>query len=45
MVEEDLTEQDLDECIDFMIEYYEDLEEYERCSVLLNMKLNERSKC
>tara|TARA_R100001015_G_C4623442_1_gene181241 strand:+ start:1161 stop:1415 length:255 start_codon:yes stop_codon:yes gene_type:complete len=45
MIEEDLTEEDLDECIDFMIEYYEGLEKYERCSVLLDMKVNERSRC
>ena len=43
--EEDLDLDDLDEFIDFMIEYYEESECYERCAVLLNIKLNERNRC
>ena len=43
--EENLDLYDLDSFIDFMIEYYEEMECYERCAVLLNIKLNERNKC
>lgn len=45
VVEEDLDQEVFDGFIDFMIEYYEDMEYYERCAVLLNIKLNERGKC
>tara|TARA_A100000172_G_scaffold54199_1_gene34463 strand:+ start:817 stop:1119 length:303 start_codon:yes stop_codon:yes gene_type:complete len=45
VIEEDLDQHDFNSFIDFMIEYYEELEHYERCSVLLNIKLNERNKC
>ena len=44
-VEEDLDQEIFDSFIDFMINYYEDMEYYERCAVLLNIKLNERNKC
>tara|TARA_R110000744_G_scaffold7674_2_gene26512 strand:+ start:649 stop:951 length:303 start_codon:yes stop_codon:yes gene_type:complete len=43
--EEDLDDNFIDETIDFMIEYYEEFENYERCAILLNIKLNERDKC
>ena len=45
VVEEDLDQEIFDSFIDFMINYYEDMEYYERCAVLLNIKLNERNKC
>tara|TARA_R100001443_G_scaffold65082_1_gene74431 strand:- start:704 stop:997 length:294 start_codon:yes stop_codon:yes gene_type:complete len=45
VVEENLDQEVFDGFIDFMIEYYEQMECYERCAVLLNIKLNERSKC
>ena len=45
VVEENLDQEVFDGFIDFMIEYYEDMEYYERCAVLLNIKLNERGKC
>jgi hypothetical protein len=45
VIEEDLDQHDFNSFIDFMIEYYEELEHYERCSVLLNIKLNERNRC
>ena len=45
VVEEDLDQAIFDSFIDFMINYYEDMEYYERCAVLLNIKLNERNKC
>tara|TARA_R100000008_G_C3583329_1_gene170223 strand:+ start:2374 stop:2667 length:294 start_codon:yes stop_codon:yes gene_type:complete len=44
VVEEEVDEDVFDSFIDFMINYYEDMEYYERCSVLLNIKLNERGK-
>ena len=45
VVEEELDQEIFDSFIDFMINYYEDMEYYERCAVLLNIKLNERNKC
>jgi|TARA_R100000482_G_scaffold4995_1_gene1705 hypothetical protein len=45
VVEEELDQEIFDGFIDFMINYYEEMEYYERCSVLLNIKLNERNKC
>tara|TARA_R100000664_G_C2654220_1_gene73411 strand:+ start:122 stop:415 length:294 start_codon:yes stop_codon:yes gene_type:complete len=45
VVEEELDQEIFDSFIDFMINYYEDMEYYERCSVLLNIKLNERNRC
>jgi len=45
VVEEDIDQEIFDSFIDFMINYYEDMEYYERCAVLLNIKLNERNKC
>ena len=45
VVEEYLDQEIFDSFIDFMINYYEDMEYYERCAVLLNIKLNERNKC
>ena len=45
VVEEDLDQEIFDSFIDFMINYYEEMEYYERCAVLLNIKLNERNKC
>tara|TARA_R110000744_G_scaffold116538_1_gene218051 strand:- start:72 stop:365 length:294 start_codon:yes stop_codon:yes gene_type:complete len=44
VVEENLDQEIFDSFISFMINYYEDLEYYERCAVLLNIKVNERSK-
>ena len=45
VVEEDLDQEIFDGFLDFMINYYEEMEHYERCAVLLNIKVNERSKC
>ena len=45
VVEEELDQEIFDGFIDFMINYYEEMDYYERCSVLLNIKLNERNKC
>ena len=45
VVEEELDQEIFDSFIDFMINYYEEMEYYERCAVLLNIKLNERNKC
>ena len=45
VVEEELDQEIFDGFIDFMINYYEEMEYCERCSVLLNIKLNERNKC
>ena len=45
VVEEELDQEIFDGFIDFMINYYDEMEYYERCSVLLNIKLNERNKC
>ena len=45
VVEEDVDEEVINGYVDFMISYYEEMEHYERCAVLLNIKLNERSKC
>ena len=45
VVEEELDQEIFYGFIDFMINYYEEMEYYERCSVLLNIKLNERNKC
>tara|TARA_R100001463_G_scaffold39578_2_gene84618 strand:- start:79 stop:372 length:294 start_codon:yes stop_codon:yes gene_type:complete len=45
VVEENLDEEVFNGFIDYMIEYYEQMEYYERCSVLLNIKVNERNRC
>jgi hypothetical protein len=43
-VEENLDQKVFDGLMDFMIKYYEEMEYYERCAVLLNIKINERVK-
>lgn len=45
VVEENLDQEVFNGFIDYMIEYYEQMEYYERCSVLLNIKVNERHRC
>ena len=44
VVEENLDQKVFDGFMDFMINYYEEMEYYERCAVLLNIKINERVK-
>ena len=44
VVEENLDQKVFDGLMDFMINYYEEMEYYERCAVLLNIKINERVK-
>jgi hypothetical protein len=44
VVEENLDQKVFDGLMDFMIKYYEEMEYYERCAVLLNIKINERVK-